>query len=152
MGAGQSAGTATTIATGGGTSIKIRSGGLIISGDGSGGFSNGNGTQTTINPALNFNNGSSVEALINVRANVTGTINGAITSAGLTKFGAGTLAVTAANSLGNSGANTVSVNAGILQTNGPSGGGILNVLGTRAGGPRRWHAEPPRQSRCVGCD
>lgn len=120
----------TTLATGaGGTGITIRSGGLIISGDATtGNFSNGSGTQATINPALTFNNGSTnIEALINVRNATTGVLNGQITANGLTKFGAGTLNITA-NQPGLAG--DVAINQGIIQVFGPTTtGAVHNALG-----------------------
>jgi fibronectin-binding autotransporter adhesin len=118
VGAGAAAASATTIANGAGTSIRIRSGGLIVSGDAtSGNFSVGGGTQTTINPALNFNNGTAnVEALINIRASTTGIVNGVVTAAGLTKFGAGTLYLTGSNAATQTGG--INVNGGVLQLGG----------------------------------
>src|SRR4030095_1571134 len=113
-----SAPAAKTLAFGAGTGITIGSGGLIISGDRSvGNFSNASGTQTTINPSLTFNDGTAnVEALINVRGTTTGILNGQIAANGLTKFGGGTLNITASQP-GLAG-NAV-VNQGILQLFGP---------------------------------
>jgi hypothetical protein len=119
VGAGQSAATATTLATGTGTGITIRSGGLIVSGDATpGNFSTAAGTQATINPSLTFNDGiGNIEALINVRTATTGILNGQVTANGLTKFGGGTLNITA-NQPNLGGAK--SVNQGVLQLFGPT--------------------------------
>lgn len=146
VGQGNTAGTGTTIASGTGTSITLRSGGLIASGDGtSGNFSNATGNTTTIATGLVFNDGTSnIEALINVRGGTTATLSGVVTSAGLTKFGGGTLIMSnAANAI----TGNASVNQGVLElraataaTVAPGGtanirlhGGQLNVRGAAGG-------------------
>jgi autotransporter-associated beta strand protein len=131
VGAGQSAATATTLASGAGTSIALRSGGLIVSGDGTtGNFSTAAGTQATINPALIFNDGTNnIEALVNVRTGTTAILNGQVTANGFTKFGAGTAQLTANSAASLSG--PVSVNAGILDVRaaGTAGTGVITLQG-----------------------
>jgi autotransporter-associated beta strand protein len=127
VGAGQQATNATSInVSGANNTITIRSGGLIVSGDSTAGnFSTAanptGGTfagTATINPNLIFNNGAgSIEALINVRGSHTGVIAGTISANGLTKFGPGTLNITANQpNLGGD----KSVNQGVLQLFGPT--------------------------------
>ena len=123
------AGTAgTTIATSGAnTTITLRSGGLVISGDGSAGNFSTAASTATINPNLVFNSGAGViEAVINARSGYTGVLNGQVTAAGLSKFGAGTLNLTA-NQAALTG--TVSVNQGTLQLFGPTATGTYNSGG-----------------------
>ncbi len=131
VGAGQSAATATTLASGAGNQITLRSGGLIISGDTTTGlFSNGSGTTATINPALVFNDGvANIEALINVRTGTTGVLAGTITANGLTKFGAGTLQLRGSN--GSTISGPVSVNGGVLdlRTADAAGPGPITLAG-----------------------
>ncbi len=124
------AGTAgTTIATSGAnTTITLRSGGLVISGDSSAGNFSTAASTATINPNLVFNSGAGViEAVINARTGYTGVLNGQVTAAGLSKFGAGTLNMTA-NQTTLTG--TVSVNQGTLQLFGPTATGTFNSGGT----------------------
>lgn len=120
------AGTAgTTIASSGANNtITLRSGGLLFSGDTSTtgavipSFSTTAGT-ATIQPNLVFNDGAAnIEAVVYARTGYTGVLNGTITAAGFTKFGAGTINVTTNNSATVTG--TVSVNQGTLQLFGPT--------------------------------
>jgi autotransporter-associated beta strand protein len=131
VGAGQSAATATTLASGAGNQITLRSGGLIISGDTTAGFfSNGSGTSATINPALVFNDGAAnIEALINVRTGTTGVLAGTITANGLTKSGPGTLQLRGANL--NTVSGPVTVNGGVLdlRTADAAGAGPITLAG-----------------------
>jgi autotransporter-associated beta strand protein len=131
VGAGTGGTNNTTIASGAGTSIRIRSGGLIVSGDTTTGFfSNASGAQTTINPALNFNDGTNnVEAKVNIRGATNAFVNGVVTANGLTKFGGGNLILSANNATSLTG--PVSVNQGTLELRavGAGGAGMLTLAG-----------------------
>jgi autotransporter-associated beta strand protein len=93
-----------------------------------GGLNAVNNTLTvTIAPTVTFNDGTNnIEGVINTRSGGTLALTGVVTAASLTKFGAGTLNLSAANVI----PGTVAVNQGTLQLFGPTANGTLNTAGT----------------------
>jgi hypothetical protein len=109
------------INSGAGTSIALRGGGLNAN--------NSSGT-VTIAPAVNFQNslGATAEGVIYNRSGGTLLLSGIVTANGLTKFGPGTLNLSANN--GTALAGGISINQGTVQLFGPTATGTYNVAGT----------------------
>jgi autotransporter-associated beta strand protein len=115
--------------SGANTTVTLRSGGLIFSGDVSAGnFSNDGARTVNFGPNLVANNGTAnIEALINVRNQFTANLGAQVTALNLTKSGAGLLSI-AASQADLTGA--ISINQGTLQLFGPTATAVHNPAGT----------------------
>ncbi len=135
---GGGVGTSGLTTAGANTTITLRSGGLIFSGDNLTGRYSTDGTRTVnFAPNLVANDGTTnIEAVINTRNAYTANLTGTVTADGLTKFGAGTLNLFANSAAGLSG--NVYLNQGTVQSFGPTTTSTYDTLGkgliTLAGG------------------